>query len=508
MKGSLREDQHRRRAPHLPGVLLATALLGAGSAGCTAADEEGRTAEIARVIGAADAPLARDRPELVAGKYAVMASHPYSFYRGSVPLYLSDYERDREGAKTSAFAMDEPLVLTLGDAHLENFGTLLAADGSIALEPNDFDAADQGVYLWDVRRLVTAMALSARLATGDDEEARDETAESARDVARAAMISYALTTQALAEGAPKERLMDPGESEILEDLFERSSDGLEDHAELSQLTEPGLEGRRLRRGGFDDEDPGDMLLDLPDACLETLASVLEGYRATLADPPPPAFFQIEDAARELGSGVASFPRVRVLVLVRGPSDSPDDDVILEVKEIAEPMGPKHAPSPVLFGSQQERIQHTTRAAWATETTAPLWSTSEMLGFPVQVRLVSGGQKTLRLSRLTGKRGTPEAIQMLAANLGALLARVHASPLVPGAPSPAAALWSVIGADPEAFADEQADFAVQESRLVMKDHARFREAIDLYGPTLGAPPARKTSPTDELAQLYSGIPPQK
>lgn len=61
-------------------------------------------------------------------------------------------------------------------------------------------------------------------------------------------------------------------------------------------------------------------------------------------PPPPSFFQIEDAARELGSGVASFPRVRVLVLVRGPTASPDDDVILpEIKELGGAWGLGHTP---------------------------------------------------------------------------------------------------------------------------------------------------------------------
>ncbi|MFO0590768.1 MAG: DUF2252 family protein [Polyangiaceae bacterium] len=504
MSGLIEQRSSSRRYP-LHGALMAAALLGAGATGCTEGEGD-RTGEIASVMARADMPLLRTRPELVAGKYALMASDPYSFYRGSVPIYLHDYRLDRDGAWTTPFMVEEPLVLTLGDAHVENFGTLLSADGTFALEPNDFDAADEGVYLWDVRRLVIGAALAARLSNEDDSDARDAAAAAARDIAASAAKAYVDALGSLADGGPRERLSEPGDGPVLKDLFERSASGLEERSELADLTVMAKGTRIFKRGAIDPTNPTSLLYDLPGACKTALPEVLGRYRETLSDPPPPSFFEIQDMVRELGSGVASFPRVRVLVLLRGDSDSPDDDVLLEVKEIADAIGPSHAPSDVRFDSLQDRIQRTTRAAWATATTAPLWSTSSMLGFPVQVRLVSGGQRTVRVGRLFGKRGTPEAISDLAAHLGALLARVHASPLPEGAGSKAADLWSVIGRDPEGFVAEQADAGAAGAERVLEDYGHFRDALDDLGPTLGVVPAPGDAPSPELAQLYSGISP--
>ena len=55
-------------------------------------------------------------------------------------------------------------VLLVGDPHPENIGTFRAADGTILVEWNDFDAAGYGPYEADVRRLATAMVVAA----GDD----------------------------------------------------------------------------------------------------------------------------------------------------------------------------------------------------------------------------------------------------------------------------------------------------------------------------------------------------
>jgi hypothetical protein len=196
--------------------------------------------------------------------------------------------------------------------------------------------------------------------------------------------------------------------------------------------------------------------------------------------------------------------VRLLVLVRGLTDSPDDDAILELKELADAVGPPHPPPDVSFDSVTSRVLHTTRAAWATPDAAPLWGTSDLLGFPIQVRARLGGQKTLRVSRLHGKRGTPEALGTLAAELGALLARVHASPVFEGDPSPAAGVAAAIGADLDAFASEQADAGVTGAERALADHERFRAALADLGPTLGVVPDPSDAPSPELAAVYSGV----
>lgn len=90
--------------------------------------------------------------------------------------------------------------------------------------------------------------------------------------------------------------------------------------------------RRLRRGVLDSADREEALHELPLDSVAALGGAMMRYRETLLTPPETAFFQVLDAARQVGSGVASWPRVRVLVLVRGASEAPEDDVVLELKE--------------------------------------------------------------------------------------------------------------------------------------------------------------------------------
>lgn len=498
----------RHHAQHArPRPLAWIAAVSALAAGCGGGGlDDARTAEIAAVMTRADLPLLRARPAHVAGKYALMASDPYSFFRGTVPLYLHDFRNDRDGIGTSAFATDTPLVLSLGDAHLENFGILIAADGTLAVEPNDFDGADRTVYLWDVRRLAVTMAFAARLASPDDPAARDTAVQAAPEIAFEAARSYAEAMRALAAGAPPSRADDPGDSEILNDLFDRSIEDAAARAELTELTTLGDGGRRLVRGILDPEVPFHVLRDLPPSFLDALPQTLEAHRGTLIDPPPPDFFTVLDAARELGTGVASYPRVRALVLVRGPTAAPDDDVILELKELPDSAVISHPPPEVHHDSVQDRILDTTRAAWAIPAAAPLWGTSEIAGFPVQIRLESAGQKTLRARRLVGERGTPEELLDLAGRLGVLLARIHAAPVREGDPSPAPDIAAVIGDDLDAFGAEHAKVADRAAEGVLHDFERFRIALEQLGPTLGVPFDPADAPSPDLEALFDGLEP--
>jgi hypothetical protein len=56
--------------------------------------------------------------------------------------------------------MDAPQVLSVGDLHLENFGTWRDADGRLVWGVNDFDEAAVMPYLLDLVRLTTSIRLS------------------------------------------------------------------------------------------------------------------------------------------------------------------------------------------------------------------------------------------------------------------------------------------------------------------------------------------------------------
>jgi uncharacterized protein (DUF2252 family) len=483
------------------------------AAGCGGGVDDPRAAEIADAMTRADLAVIRARPALAAGKYAKMASDPYSYYRGSVPVYKHDWQLGRYGVSTSAFALESPrgdalpgalLPFVVGDAHPENIGILRARDGSFGLEPNDFDGADRAPYLWDLRRLTAGMSLAARLSNPDDPAAASAAKDAARSIARAAAESYAVAMAAFAKGEKRARVTDSGGEVVIEDLFSRSQKDTASRAELDNTILDG-DHRTLKRGVLDPEVPYQAWGDLPASAYAALPAAIEAYRQTLLTPPPAEYFTLLDAVRVYGSGVASWPKVRVILLVRGPSDDPADDVMLELKELTDSGALATYPPGVFFDDNQRRVLGVARAVWGIPDADPLWGTTTWLGFDCQIKTESDGEKTFRVKRLTGSRGTPEALTGAARTFGALLARVHATPTPDGA-SPSAAIAAAIGADPGPFADEQADFAEQYAEVVLADHALFGKALSDLGPTLGVPADPADTPSPDLAAVYGAPPP--
>ena len=137
--------------------LTLLALLSALALRCGGDD---RDVTLRSTFARADDALARSRPALLAGRYALMASSPVSFYRGALALFLRDWRDGAMELSRSRFALDDPMPLGVGDPHVENFGTLQGPDGRLTLEPNDLDGADRVPYLWDLRRLTVEAGYS------------------------------------------------------------------------------------------------------------------------------------------------------------------------------------------------------------------------------------------------------------------------------------------------------------------------------------------------------------
>ena len=295
-------------------------VLGVLLVGCGGGGVPTREAELASVIARADEVLTRSRPQLMRGRYTRMATNAFDYYRGNLALFRHDWELGR--TSRSGFVGAEPPVWGLADPHPENFGVLIASDGTAALEPNDFDGADRVPYLFDVRRLVAGLALATRLSN-------PQVAPS--EVGAAAARSYATTLIALSAGEAPERVVGPGVSPVVTDLFRRSARDLTARAELGALTEVVEGARRFRRGVIDAEEPTQTLGELPSTVRDALPDALR----RLGESPS---FKVLDAVREYGSGVASWPRVRLLVLVNGPTNELGDDVIRTVHAVGYAIG--------------------------------------------------------------------------------------------------------------------------------------------------------------------------
>lgn len=488
----------RRSGRLLAGCLLAAACGSGGGKARLDPGAESRLATIVDVLTTADAEMLRERPRLVAGKYDLMATDAFAFFRGSLALFLHDWQDPARGLAATDFAAGDAQPFGLGDAHPENFGTLRNRDGIFRLEPNDFDTADLLPYLWDVRRFAVGMCVAARVANPSDPVARLNGWSSSRAVARAAAASYAETMRAVAAGGPVPVIEDGAGNAVLDDLFRRSRDAWENRTDLETLTRT-REFPRLVRGGLDPSEPQDVARTLTPRARLGIAAALAAYRASLVAPPPVAELIPLDAVQQFGQGVGSFPRVRALALVRGLTTAKKDDLVLELKELA----PRDAlPLPVAgsFATNAERLLTALASGWTARDADPLWGLGNWADFPVQIRNVSAGHRTVRVSRLDGALGTPEAVTGLGVILARLIARMHAAPL-PGGGSVARAIAADIAADPEGFADEQADIALAQCEQVSTDWRLFREARARSGPTLGVAGDPNATPDGERRVLY-------
>lgn len=483
--------------------LAALAVLTA-LASCDAAPIDAREAQVVSVMAAADEPLIRSRPVLSAGKYTRMASGAYAFYRGTVPVFRSDMRSGTTALALSNFSLDVPMVPSIGDPHPENFGALRASDGTLALEPNDFDSADRAPYLWDVRRLGTGMALAAMTSNVESEPAHEEAVAFRAAIVRSAIMAYRNGIERAAAGLPPRRITE-SKSALVVDVFRRSERDYRERAELEELTTLANGQRRLKRGVLDPEDLQGVFADLPNVALATLPAAIERWRTSLPTPPPREDLTLVDAVRTFGSGVASWPRVRAILLLRGPTDDPEDDVLVELKEIADAAtGPTYGLG-IAFDSVGQRVAWSARTVWARPDAEPLWGYTDWLGLPCQIRVESEGQKSINVDRMEDEAGTVASLSALGDDLGAIVARAHTSG--ENGIEHARAIWKRIAEDPSAFVEEQVVMGIAYADLVVEDHARFVRALRRPGGLrLGIPFDPLDTPPADLAALY-GTPPE-
>jgi hypothetical protein len=101
------------------------------------------------------------RPDLDS-KHQRMADRtdPFPFFRGTYYLWV------RRWAEAAGRLADAPVVLAVGDLHLENYGTWRDADGRLCWGVNDFDEADRLPYTNDLVRLAASVRLATDISTG------------------------------------------------------------------------------------------------------------------------------------------------------------------------------------------------------------------------------------------------------------------------------------------------------------------------------------------------------
>ena len=93
-------------------------------------------------------------------KHERMRRDPFSFLRATFFRWANTVET------ICPDLADAPAVLSVGDAHVENFGTWRDAEGRLVWGVNDFDEAAVIAYPFDLVRLATSAGLAPRNALG------------------------------------------------------------------------------------------------------------------------------------------------------------------------------------------------------------------------------------------------------------------------------------------------------------------------------------------------------
>ena len=90
--------------------------------------------------------------DLIPVRYGRMLQSPFAFFRGGALIMAADLA---PGAHTGLTAQ------LCGDAHVSNFGLFASPERRLVFDVNDFDETLPGPWEWDVKRLVSSVAIVA-----------------------------------------------------------------------------------------------------------------------------------------------------------------------------------------------------------------------------------------------------------------------------------------------------------------------------------------------------------
>src|ERR687895_1095001 len=255
-------------------------------------------------------------PEAFRQKFRKMAAGPFAFYRGSACLFYADMEREEDrwaDERTSR-------VWIQGDLHAENFGTYMDGDGVFVFDVNDFDEAYLGHFTWDIKRMVASVALLAWMKAISDADIASLIETYVR--AYVEQVRYFVESDRDHEYALR---LENTEGEIREILRETRLSTRVDLLDDMTLVNDEVE-RRFRRnsGGRELDEAGKGRGDAPhEAYLETIPETKRFRSLT---------YQVKDIVGRQGFGIGSARLPAYNVLVEGPTQALENDVVLSMKQ--------------------------------------------------------------------------------------------------------------------------------------------------------------------------------
>jgi uncharacterized protein (DUF2252 family) len=401
-------------------------------------------------------------PEAFRQKFRKMAAGPFAFYRGSACLFYADMEQEEDrwaDERTSR-------VWIQGDLHAENFGTYMAGDGVFVFDVNDFDEAYLGHFTWDIKRMVASVALLAWMKAISDADIASLIETYVQ--AYVEQVRYFVESDRDHEYALR---LETTDGEIREILLETRLNTRVDLLDKITMINENVERRFRRSSGVRELDNAEW------------AGVHAAYQAYLETIPETKRFrsltyEVKDIVGRQGFGIGSAGLPAYNVLVEGPTQALENDVVLSMKQ-----GNVAAPSRIVHDERIKRYfkHHGHRTAVsqrALQAHADPWlgyTEIDEVGFVVSE--LSPYVEDLDWSDLT----EPEQMSPVLDYLGRATAKVHcvadkdSDPNIVGFQTEDEIIEAVSGNEEE-FVQEMVDFGAQYSEIARNDHRLFVDAF--------------------------------
>ncbi|WP_220182831.1 DUF2252 domain-containing protein [Sphaerisporangium album] len=328
----------------------------------------------------------------------ILASSPWSFFRGTSPLYY----RDLGELPASAYATAGADVWITGDVHLENTGADRGADNVEQFALTDTDDAWRGSWTWELRREAVSIVLAGRQ--------NGRSASQITTDVNTLVSEYAQWIDKF-HGDDDEadwRLTAGNTSDLTADLIAESED--DKRADL-------LAKRTTLSGSTRVFKADPELLTVPASIRSAVVAAVAAYRTTAQDPLSASEAVVKDVRRRLGAGTGSLGRFRWYALVEGDTSGTSDDRILELKQEVDPAPKTLAPgTTTLTGGQRPALA----LRWLVNESDPLAGWAGVGGVPVLVKEKSPFAEDLSIDDLTTSAIWDDSVR----DVGRLLAAAH------------------------------------------------------------------------------------
>ena len=352
-----------------------------------------------------------------------------------------------------------------GDLHAENFGTYMDGSGALVFDVNDFDEAYVGHFTWDVRRLVSSVALLGWSKALHDADIDELVAVYVRSYL-AAVRSFRGSTDESEVSLRRDNTTGAVRT-LLQHSRENSRAAL-----LASVTEIEGEDRAFRHG------PGVRRLEVAER--DEVVEAFGRYLRSLPDERRLTGIAatVVDVVGRSGFGIGSAGLPAYNVLIEGFNEALDSDVVLSMKQAVQA-----APSRVVT---DERIvdyflHHGHRTAVSQRALQAhadrLLGYTDLRGVGFVVSELSPYVDDLDWDDLTEPDDMAEVLEYL----GRATARAHC---VSDADSDQSlvtfqvedAVGAVVEGREEEFVADQVAFARAYADVVRGDHERFVEAF--------------------------------